>query len=81
MVAPVSDETPTTARPVRIMSRDRWSRTALVGLAAVVGLTILGVVGTVAGKLTGSDLVALGGTFAAILGTVAGRSSPPGSST
>ncbi len=67
-------------RPVRFGLRDRWSRTALVGLAAVVGLTILGVVGTVAGKLTGSDLVALGGTFAAILGTVAGRSSSPGSS-
>lgn len=77
----MSDETPGTARQVRIMSRERWSRTALVGLAAVVGLTILGVVGTVAGKLTGSDLVALGGTFAAILGTVAGRSSTPGSST
>ena len=67
-------------RPVRFGIRDRWSRTALVGLAAVVGLTILGVVGTVAGKLTGSDLVALGGTFAAILGTVAGRSSTPGAS-
>lgn len=67
-------------RPVRFGVRDRWSRTALVGLAAVVGLTILGVVGTVAGKLTGSDLVALGGTFAAILGTVAGRSSTPGAS-
>lgn len=71
------DQTP---RPVRFGLRDRWSRTALVGLAAVVGLTILGVVGTVAGKLTGSDLVALGGTFAAILGTVAGRSSSPGAS-
>ena len=77
----MSDETPGSMRPVRIMSRERWSRTALVGLAAVVGLTILGVVGTVAGKLSGSDLVALGGTFAAILGTVAGRSSTPGSST
>ena len=77
----MSDETPGSMRPVRLLSRDRWSRTALVGLAAVVGLTILGVVGTVAGKLTGSDLVALGGTFAAILGTVAGRSSTPGSST
>ncbi len=77
----MSDETPGSMRPVRLLSRDRWSRTALVGLAAVVGLTILGVVGTVAGKLSGSDLVALGGTFAAILGTVAGRSSSPGSST
>jgi len=78
----MSDEpTPGTMRPVRLLTRDRWSRTAIVGLAAVFGLTILGVVGTVAGKLTGSDLVALGGTFAAILGTVAGRSSPPGSST
>jgi hypothetical protein len=77
----MSEETPGTARPVRMFTRDRFSRTALVGLAAVLGLTILGVVGTVAGKLTGSDLVALGGTFAAILGTVAGRSSSPGSST
>ena len=34
-------------------SRDRWSRTALVGQTAVLGLTILGVVGTLAGKLTG----------------------------
>ena len=77
----MSDETPGSMRPVRLLSRDRWSRTALVGLAAVLGLTILGVVGTVAGKLSGSDLVAIGGTFAAILGTVAGRSSTPGSST
>ena len=77
----MSEETPKPAHPLRVLSRDRWSRTALVGLAAVLGLTILGVVGTLAGKLTGSDLVALGGTFAAILGTVAGRSSPPGSST
>jgi hypothetical protein len=68
-------------RMIRFGSHDRWSRTALVGLAAVAGLTVLGVVGTVAGKLTGSDLVALGGTFAAILGTVAGRSSTPGAST
>lgn len=81
MVAPVSDEPTKPAHPMRLVARDRWSRTALVGLAAVVGLTILGVVGTVAGRLSGSDLVALGGTFAAILGTVAGRSSPPGSST
>lgn len=77
----MTEEHPTLPpRPVRFGMRDRWSRTALVGLAAVVGLTILGVVGTVAGKLTGSDLVALGGTFAAILGTVAGRSSTPGAS-
>lgn len=77
----MSDETPKPAHPLRALSRDRWSRTALVGQTAVLGLTVLGVVGTLAGKLTGSDLVALGGTFAAILGTVAGRSSPPGSST
>jgi len=77
----VSEEPSKPAHPLHILSRDRWSRTALVGLSAVVGLTILGVVGTVAGRLSGSDLVALGGTFAAILGTVAGRSSPPGSST
>lgn len=79
----MSEDAPKPAPQARhlIAARDRWSRTALVGLAAVVGLTILGVVGTVAGKLTGSDLVALGGTFAAILGTVAGRSSTPGSST
>lgn len=77
----MSDEPTKPAHPMRLVARDRWSRTALVGLAAVLGLTILGVVGALAGKLTGSDLVALGGTFAAILGTVAGRSSPPGSST
>lgn len=68
------------ARAVR-EPRDRWSRTALVGALAIGGLTMLGVVGTMCGTLTGSDLVALAGTFVAALGTVAGRSSPPGPST
>ena len=53
---------PSPRRPVR----ETWSRTALVGLA-----------GVLAGQLTGSDLVALAGTYAAILGTVAGRAQGP----
>lgn len=68
-------------RPVRLLSRDRWSRTALVGLAAIAGLTVLGVVGTVCDRLSGSDLVALGTTFAAILSAVSGRQGAPGAST
>jgi hypothetical protein len=58
----------------------RWSRTALVGLAAVAGLTVLGVAGVLMGQLTGSDLVALAGTYAAVIGTVAGRAQGPGGS-
>lgn len=60
-------------RPPRIATPLRWSRTALVGLAAVAGVTIMGTAGIALDKLTGSDLVALSGTLAAILGTVAGR--------
>ena len=60
---------PSPKRPMR----ETWSRTALVGLAGVGGLTVLGLAGVLAGQLTGSDLVALAGTYAAILGTVAGR--------
>lgn len=58
----------------------RWSRTTLVGLGAVVGLTLLGVAGVVTGHLTGSELVALAGTYAAVVGTVAGRAQGPGGS-
>jgi hypothetical protein len=61
-------------RPPR-QSAPRWSRTALVGAYAVAGLTAVAVAGVAAGVLTGSDLVALCGTYAAVVGTVAGRSS------
>ncbi len=71
------------AQPARhlIAARDRWSRTALVGLLALAGLTILGAVGILAGQLSGSDLVALAGAYTTIVGIVAGRPSTPGSST
>lgn len=59
-------------RPPR-QSAPRWSRTALVGAYAIAGLTAVAVAGVLAGQLAGSDLVALAGTYAAILGTVAGR--------
>jgi len=72
---------PGNARPVRIMSRDRWSRTAIVGAMALAGLTVLGTAGIFAGKLSGSDLVALAGAYTTIVGIVAGRQTPPGSST
>jgi hypothetical protein len=65
---------PSPKRPMR----ETWSRTALVGLAGVGGLTVLGLAGVLAGQLTGSDLVALAGTYAAILGTVAGRAQTGG---
>lgn len=68
-------------RPVKFGVRDRWSRTAIVGLAAIAGLTVLGVVGTVCDRLSGSDLVALGTTFAAILSAVSGRPGSPGATT
>lgn len=70
-----------THRPVRLLSRDRWSRTALVGLLALAGLTVLGTVGIFAGQLSGSDLVALAGAYTTIVGIVAGRQTPPNSST
>lgn len=59
-------------RPPRQLAA-RWSRTALVGAYAVAGLTAVAVAGVLAGVLTGSDLVALAGTYAAVVGTVAGR--------
>ncbi len=77
----MSDPTTDTHRPVRLLSRDRWSRTALVGLLALAGLTVLGTVGIFAGKLSGSDLVAMAGAYTTIVGIVAGRQTPPGSST
>ena len=78
----MSEETqkPAPARHL-IAARDRWSRTALVGLLALAGLTILGAVGILAGQLSGSDLVALAGAYTTIVGIVAGRPSTPGSST
>lgn len=71
------------AQPARHVfgARDRWSRTALVGLLAIGGLTVLGAVGILAGQLSGSDLVALAGAYTTIVGIVAGRSNTPGSST
>lgn len=71
------------AQPARhlIAARDRWSRTALVGLLALGGLTVLGAVGILAGQLSGSDLVALAGAYTTIVGIVAGRPNTPGSST
>jgi len=77
----MSEPTTDTHRPVRLISRDRWSRTALVGLLALAGLTVLGTVGIFAGKLSGSDLVALAGAYTTIVGIVAGRQTPPNSST
>jgi hypothetical protein len=77
----MSEPTTDTHRPVRILARDRWSRTALVGLLALAGLTVLGTVGIFAGQLSGSDLVALAGAYTTIVGIVAGRQTPPGAST
>lgn len=77
----MSEPTTDTHRPVRLLSRDRWSRTALVGLLALAGLTVLGTVGIFAGQLSGSDLVALAGAYTTIVGIVAGRQTPPNSST
>lgn len=71
-------DTPPDPRPLRLSVRERWSRTALVGLAAVAGLTVVSVAGVLAGKLSGSDLVALAGTYAAVVGVVAGRAGAPG---
>ena len=59
--------------PIKRPVRDPWSRTALVGAYAIGGMTILGIAGIAVGLMAGSDIVALAGTYAAIVGTVAGR--------
>lgn len=72
---------PGNARPVRIMSRDRMSRTVLVGLAGVVCLTVLGVTALATGHADGATLGAIVAGISGCVGAVAGRSSAPGTST
>ena len=78
-MAPVTDP-PETHRPVRIMSRDRMSRTVLVGLAGVVCLTVLGVVALIVGSADGATLGAIVAGISGCVGAVSGRSAPTGSS-
>ena len=68
-------------RPVRILSRDRMSRTVLVGLGGVVCLTVLGVAALLTGHADGATLGAIVAGISGCVGAVAGRSSSPGTST
>ena len=77
----MSDETPGVARPVRIMSRDRMSRTVIVGGLGVGGLVILGVVAMLTGNADGATLGAIVAGISGCVGVVSGRQSTPGSST
>ena len=77
----MSDETPGAARPVRIMSRDRMSRTVIVGGLGVGGLVILGVVAMLTGNSDGATLGAIVAGISGCVGVVSGRQSTPGSST
>ena len=77
----MSDETPGVARPVRIMSRDRMSRTVIVGGLGVGGLVILGVVAMLTGNADGATLGAIVAGISGCVGVVSGRQSVSGSST
>jgi len=74
-------ETAETHRPVRILSRDRMSRTVLVGIAGVICLTVLGVVALFTGHADGATLGAIVAGISGCVGAVAGRSSSSGTST
>lgn len=65
------------ARPQRRVS-DRWSRTTLTGIVAIAGLTALGVVGLLTGRLDSAGIAGLASIFGGIVTAVAGRPSPPG---
>lgn len=77
----MTDETPSTARPVRILSRDRMSRTVLVGIAGIVGLTLLGLGALITGHADGATLGAVVAGISGCVGAVAGRGGASGSST
>ena len=65
------DETP--SKP-KFGARDRWSRTVLVGLAGIAGLTVLGMGALVTGHADGATLGAIVAGISGCVGAVAGRS-------
>lgn len=68
-------------RPVRVTSRDRMSRTVLVGLTGIAGLTVLGLGALVTGHADGATLGTLVAGISGCVGAVAGRGGAPGAST
>lgn len=77
----MSEEIHVTPRPVRLFSRDRMSRTVVVGGLGVGGLVILGVVAMLTGNADGATLGAIVAGISGCVGVVSGRQSTPGSST
>ena len=72
---------PTHAEPRRlVLSRERWSRTVLVGLAGIAGLTVLGVAALVTGQADGATLGAVVADISGCVGAVAGRAAQAGGS-
>lgn len=74
--APAAPATPARLAPRRVS--DRWSRTTVTGIVALGGLTILGVVGLLTGRLDGAGLAGLASIFGGIVTAVAGRPTAPG---
>lgn len=58
---------------------DRWSRTVIVGLMGIFGLTILGIAAIIYNKSDGATLGAIVAGVTSCVGAVAGRQSAPSS--
>lgn len=75
------DESPKAPPQRHVFSRDRMSRTVLVGIAGIVGLTLLGLGALVTGHADGATLGAVVAGISGCVGAVAGRGGASGSST
>jgi len=58
---------------------DRWSRTVIVGIMGIFGLTMLGIAAILFDKSDGATLGAIVAGVTSCVGAVAGRQSAPGS--
>lgn len=77
----MSDDTPGSMRPVRLLSRDRMSRTVIASAFGMACLTLIGLALIASGAPSETTIMGIVGAISTCVGYVAGRQSAPGSST